>query len=59
MKIEMRYSSEIYIEFDPRCATEQNTDYLQIFDRAEGGSLVTKNLSGPAKPQNWPKKIVI
>jgi hypothetical protein len=58
-KIEMHWANEIEIEFDPMCATELGTDYLQIFDRSEGGSLVGKNLSGPAGSANWPSKIVI
>ena len=56
-KIEMNGASEIEIEFDQRCATERNTDYLQIYDRADGGSLFGKNYSGPSS--NWPRKIVV
>lgn len=58
-KIEMNGASEIEIEFDPKCATEKMTDYLQIFDRAEGGSLFGKQLSGSAGPINWPRKLII
>lgn len=58
-KVEMNGASEIEIEFDSKCATERNTDYLQIFDRAKGGSQFGKILSGPAGPLNWPKKLTI
>ena len=58
-RIEIPYASEIQIEFDPRCATEPNSDYLQIYDRSEGGSLIMKNISGKAGSQNWPKKLTI
>lgn len=58
-KVEMNGASEIEIEFHQKCATERNTDYLQIYDRAEGGSLVGKNLSGPPGLSNWPRKMTI
>lgn len=59
MKIEMPGATEIDIEFDSRCATEENTDYLQIYDRSEGGSLVGRNLSGRSDHINWPTKITV
>jgi len=56
--IEMKGAIEIIVEFDPKCATETHTDYLQIFDKKNGGSSVTGLLSGPAGSK-WPKKVVI
>lgn len=55
---EMCGASEIKIEFDPQCATEATTDYLQIFDKSEGGSSAYKTLTGPAGP-GWPREIII
>ena len=55
---EMCGATEIKIEFDPQCATEATTDYLQIFDKAEGGSSAYKTLTGPAGP-GWPREITI